>query len=69
MFNIYSDRLGIVIVVNKIPSSKQCSEPRPNLTKHSSLNNVSKTMVVQGSNGSSELNSDLVVRLLFSVTI
>ena len=45
------------------------SESRPNLAKHSSYHNVSKILVVQESNVSSELNSDLVVRLCFSVTI
>ena len=40
-------------------------ESRPNLAKHSSYHNVSKILVVQESNVSSELNSDLVVRLLF----
>ena len=45
------------------------SESRPNLTKHSSYHNVSKILVVQESNVSSELNSELVVRLRFSVTI
>ena len=44
-------------------------ESRPNLAKHSSYHNVSKILVVQESNVSSELNSDLVVRLCFSVTI
>ena len=44
------------------------SESRPNLTKHSSYHNVSKILVVQESNVSSELNPDLVVRLCFSVT-
>ena len=42
-------------------------ESRPNLAKHSSYHNVSKILVVQESNVSSE--SDLVVRLCFSVTI
>ena len=45
------------------------SESRPNLAKHSSYHNVSKILVVQESNVSSELNSDLVVRLCFSITI
>ena len=45
------------------------SESRPNLAKHSSYHNVSKILVVQESNVSSQLNSDLVVRLCFSVTI
>ena len=44
-------------------------ESRSNLAKHSSYHNVSKILVVQESNVSSELNSDLVVRLCFSVTI
>ena len=45
------------------------SESRPNLTKRSSYHNVSKILVVLESNVSSQLNSDLVVRLCFSVTI
>ena len=44
-------------------------ESRPNLAKHSSYHNVSRILVVQESNVSSELKSDLVVRLCFSVTI
>ena len=40
-------------------------ESRPNLAKHSSYHNVSKILVVQEPNVSSELSSDLVVRLLF----
>ena len=44
-------------------------ESRPILAKHSSYHNVSKILVVQESNVSSKLNSDLVVRLCFSVTI
>ena len=69
----------MVIDVNKIPFSKlyKCRdifkmtwrESRPNLAKHSSYHNVSKILVVQESNVSSELNSDLVVRLCFSVTV
>ena len=38
-------------------------ESRPNLAKHSSYYNVSKILLVQESHVSSELNSDLVVRL------
>ena len=45
------------------------SESRPNPAKHSSYHNVSKVLVAQEYNVSSELNSDLVVRLCFSVTI
>ena len=45
------------------------SKSRPNLAKHSSYHNVSKILVVQESNVCSELNSDLVVRLCFSLTI
>ena len=45
------------------------SESRPNLTKRSSYHNVSKILVALESNVSSQLNSDLVVRLCFSVTI
>ena len=41
-------------------------ESRPNLAKHPSYHNVSKILLVQESNVSSELNSDLVVRLCFS---
>ena len=40
-----------------------------NLAKQSSYNSVSTILVVQESNVSSEFNSDLVVRLCFSVTI
>ena len=44
-------------------------ESRLNLAKHSSYHNVSRILVVQESNVSSELKSDLVVRLCFSVTL
>ena len=39
------------------------------MAKQSSYNSVSTILVVQESNVSSEFNSDLVVRLCFSVTI
>ena len=43
-------------------------ESRPNLAKHSSYHNVSR-ILVQEPDVSSKLNSDLIVRLCFSVTI
>ena len=45
------------------------SESKPNLAKQSSYNNICTILVVQKSNVSSELNSDFIVRLCFSVTI